>query len=87
VAPEAQHELPSEEPSAPVDPVEAGLRQIPRIATLLELDVAYGRVNQLLSSGRINDHNAERLWSAIARRRRQLETAEASGSETREAGA
>jgi len=87
VAPEALHELPSEEPSAPVDPVEAGLRQIPRIATLLELDVAYGRVNQLLSSGRINDHNAERLWSAIARRRRQLETAEASGSETSEAGA
>ncbi len=58
-----------------VDPVEAGLQQIPRIATLLELDAAYGRVNQLLGSGRISDDNAERLWSAIARRRNQLEAA------------
>ena len=74
VSSEAHHEPASEEPSAPVDPVEAGLRQIPRIATLLELDVAYGRVNQLLSSGRINDQNAERLWTAIARRRSQLES-------------
>jgi hypothetical protein len=57
------------------DPVEAGLQQIPRIATLLELDAAYGRVNQLLGSGRISDDNAERLWSAIARRRNQLEAA------------
>lgn len=58
-----------------IDPVEAGLQQIPRIATLLELDAAYGRVNQLLGSGRISDENAERLWSAIARRRNQLEAA------------
>jgi hypothetical protein len=57
------------------DPVAAGLQQIPRIATLLELDAAYGRVNQLLGSGRISDENAERLWSAIARRRNQLEAA------------
>jgi hypothetical protein len=57
------------------DPVAAGLQQIPRIATLLELDAAYGRVNQLLGSGRISDDNAERLWSAIARRRNQLEAA------------
>ena len=57
------------------DPVAAGLQQIPRIATLLELDAAYGRVNQLLGSGRISDDNAERLWSAIARRRSQLEAA------------
>jgi hypothetical protein len=57
------------------DPVAAGLQQIPRIATLLELDAAYGRVNQLLGSGRITDDNAERLWSAIARRRSQLEAA------------
>ena len=57
------------------DPVAAGLQQIPRIATLLELDAAYGRVNQLLGSGRITDENAERLWSAIARRRSQLEAA------------
>jgi len=58
-----------------VDPVEAGLQQIPRIGTLMELDAAYGRVNQLLGSGRISDDNADRLWSAIARRRSQLETA------------
>jgi hypothetical protein len=57
------------------DPVAAGLQQIPRIATLLELDAAYGRVNQLLGSGRISDHNAEQLWSTIARRRSQLEAA------------
>ena len=61
------------------DPVAAGLQQIPRIATLLELDAAYGRVNQLLGSGRISDHNAERLWSAITRRRSQLEAAVQSG--------
>jgi hypothetical protein len=59
-----------------LDPVEVGLRQIPRIATLLELDSAYGRVNQLLSAGQINDENAERLWNAISRRRRQLEGGE-----------
>ena len=56
--------------------MEVGLRQIPRIATLLELDSAYGRVNQLLSAGRINDENAERLWTVISKRRRQLEDGE-----------
>ena len=55
------------------DPVEAVLQQIPRIATLLELDAAYGRVNQLLGSGRITDSAAERLWSAVALRRKELE--------------
>ena len=39
-------------------------------------DSAYGRVNQLLSAGQINDENAERLWNAISRRRRQLEGGE-----------
>ena len=71
------------------DPVAAGLQQIPRIATLLELDAAYGRVNQLLGSGRISDHNAERLWSAITRRRSQLEAAVQSAdpmAEAREVG-
>ena len=58
--------------------MEAGLQQIPRIATLLELDAAYGRVNQLLGSGRISDHSAERLWSAIARRRRPSRQAQLS---------
>jgi hypothetical protein len=69
------------------DPVALGLRQIPRITTLLELDTAYGRVNQLLSAGRINDENAERLWSAIARRRHQLEDAETAATHVPEAGA
>ena len=69
------------------DPVELGLRQIPRITTLLELDTAYGRVNQLLSAGRINDENAEQLWSAIARRRHQLEDAETAAIHVPEAGA
>jgi hypothetical protein len=63
-------------PEPELDSVEVGLRQIPRIATLLELDSAYGRVNQLLSAGQINDENAERLWNAISRRRRQLENGE-----------
>jgi hypothetical protein len=66
--------VPSTTPQDP-DPVAAGLQQIPRIGTLLELDAAYGRVNQLLGSGRISDDNAERLWSAVARRRSQLEAA------------
>ena len=75
--------------SQDLDPVAAGLQQIPRIATLLELDAAYGRVNQLLGSGRISDHNAERLWSAITRRRSQLEAAAQSAdpmAEAREVG-
>ena len=63
-------------PEPELNPVEVGLRQIPHIATLLELERAYGRVNQLLSAGQINDENAERLWSAITRRRRQLEDSE-----------
>lgn len=66
---EQENQGPAPEP----DPVENGLRQIPRIATLLELDSAYGRVNQLLSAGRINDENAERLWIVISKRRRQIE--------------
>jgi hypothetical protein len=59
-----------------LNPVEVGLRQIPHIATLQELERAYGRVNQLLSAGQINDENAERLWNAISKRRRQLEDSE-----------
>ncbi len=74
-------------PTDSTDPVELGLRQIPRIATLLELDTAYGRVNQLLSAGRINDESAERLWSAIARRRHQLEDAETTATQVPEAEA
>ena len=63
-------------PEPELNPVEVGLRQIPHIATLQELERAYGRINQLLSAGQINDENAERLWSAISRRRRQLESGE-----------
>jgi len=72
----AQAPAPAPAPEPDLDPVEVGLRQIPRIATLLELDSAYGRVNQLLSAGQINDENAERLWNAISKRRRQLEGGE-----------
>jgi RecT family len=76
-APEpASAQAPAPAPEPELDSVEVGLRQIPRIATLLELDSAYGRVNQLLSAGQINDENAERLWNAISRRRRQLENGE-----------
>jgi hypothetical protein len=89
-APAAPEEEAASQAATPEpDPVAAGLQQIPRIATLLELDAAYGRVNQLLGSGRISDHNAERLWSAIARRRSQLEAAVQSGdpmAEAREVG-
>jgi len=59
------------------DALESGLRQIPRITTLLELDGAYGRVNQLLAAGQITDAGGERLWQAIAKRRKQLENAPA----------
>jgi len=64
-------------PLQPGDALESGLRQIPRITTLLELDGAYGRVNQLLAAGQITDTGAERLWQAIAKRRQQLENAPA----------
>jgi hypothetical protein len=64
-------------PPPPGDALESGLRQIPRITTLLELDGAYGRVNQLLAAGQITDACGERLWQAIAKRRKQLENAPA----------
>jgi hypothetical protein len=73
-APPPQATLP---PPPPGDALESGLRQIPRITTLLELDGAYGRVNQLLAAGQITDTGAERLWQAIAKRRKQLENAPA----------
>ena len=73
-APPPQAALP---PPPPGDALESGLRQIPRITTLLELDGAYARVNQLLAAGQITDTGAERLWQAIAKRRRQLENAPA----------
>jgi hypothetical protein len=64
-------------PPQPGDALDSGLRQIPRITTLLELDGAYARVNQLLAAGQITDAGAERLWQAIAMRRRHLENAPA----------
>ena len=73
-APPPQAALP---PPPPSDALESGLRQIPRITTLLELDGAYGRVNQLLAAGQITDAGGERLWQAIAKRRKQLENAPA----------
>jgi len=74
-APPPQAALPP--PPQPGDALDSGLRQIPRITTLLELDGAYGRVNQLLAAGQINDAGGERLWQAIAKRRKQLENAPA----------
>jgi hypothetical protein len=74
-APPPQAALPPAPP--PSDALESGLRQIPRITTLLELDAAYGRVNQLLAAGQITDAGGERLWQAIAKRRKQLENAPA----------
>ena len=74
-APPPQAALPP--PPPPSDALESGLRQIPRITTLLELDGAYGRVNQLLAAGQITDAGGERLWQAIAKRRQQLENAPA----------
>ena len=74
-APPPQAALPP--PPPPSDALESGLRQIPRITTLLELDGAYGRVNQLLAAGQITDAGGERLWQAIAKRRKQLENAPA----------
>ena len=88
-APAPDPQAPGQAPAPDHDPIEAGLRQIPRIATLLELDGAYGRVNQLLAAGRIHDGQAEQLWSAIARRRQQLEQleqAELSEQQHRELG-
>ena len=73
-APPPQAALP---PPQPGDALESGLQQIPRITTLLELDGAYGRVNQLLAAGQITDAGGERLWQAIAKRRQQLENAPA----------
>jgi hypothetical protein len=45
----------------------------PRITTLLKLDGAHGRVNQLLAAGQITDAGAERLWEAVAKQSRGLE--------------
>ncbi|MEB3322193.1 MAG: recombinase RecT [Synechococcaceae cyanobacterium] len=67
-------------PATAGDLIGAGLRQIPRLSSLAELDQAEGRINRLLAAGEINDSQAERLWAAIEKRRTQLQQAAGEGT-------
>ena len=58
--------------SNPANPYVAGLLQIPRIASLQELESASRRIAQLESAGEINAAQGQTLSSAIANRRSQL---------------
>jgi hypothetical protein len=57
----------------PANPYVAGLLQIPRIASLQELEIASRRIAQLDSAGEINAAQGQTLSAAIANRRTQLE--------------
>ena len=59
--------------SNPANPYVAGLLQIPRIASLQELESASRRIVQLESTGEINAAQGQTLSAAIANRRTQLE--------------
>ena len=59
--------------SIPANPYVAGLLQIPRIASLQELESASRRIVQLESAGEINAAQGQTLSAAIANRRTQLE--------------
>ena len=59
--------------SNPANPYLAGLLQIPRIASLQELESASRRIVQLESTGEINAAQGQTLSAAIANRRTQLE--------------
>ena len=59
--------------SIPANPYVAGLLQIPRIASLQELESASRRIAQLESAGEINAAQGQTLSAAIANRRTQLE--------------
>lgn len=59
--------------SNPANPYLAGLLQIPRIASLQELESASRRIVQLESAGEINAAQGQTLSAAIANRRTQLE--------------
>ena len=56
----------------PANPYVAGLLQIPRIASLQELESASRRIAQLESAGEINAAQGQTLSAAIANRRSQL---------------
>ena len=56
----------------PANPYVAGLLQVPRIASLQELESASRRIAQLESTGEINAAQGQTLSSAIAKRRSQL---------------
>ena len=58
--------------SNPANPYVAGLLQIPRIASLQELESASRRIVQLESAGEINAAQGQTLSAAIANRRTQL---------------
>ena len=58
--------------SIPANPYVAGLLQIPRIASLQELESASRRIAQLESAGEINAAQGQTLSAAIANRRSQL---------------
>ena len=58
--------------SNPANPYVAGLLQIPRIASLQELESASRRIAQLESAGEINAAQGQTLIAAIANRRSQL---------------
>ena len=59
--------------SNPANPYVAGLLQIPRIASLQELESASRRIAQLESAGEINAAQGHTLSAAIANRRTQIE--------------
>ena len=50
------------------------LQEIPKLASAAALENARQRVNRLLAEGQLTDDGAERLWSAIDRRLKQLQT-------------
>ena len=58
--------------SNPANPYVAGLLQIPRIASMQELESASRRIAQLESAGEINAAQGQTLSAAIANRRTQL---------------
>ena len=65
--------VPASPSSIPANPYVAGLLQIPRIASLQELESASRRIAQLESAGEINAAQGQTLSAAIANRRTQLE--------------
>ena len=55
------------------NPFEAGLLQIPRIASLQELESAAQRITELISDREINPGQGQTLFAALSRQRNQLE--------------